>query len=432
MRNRGFKGRLAALLCLLLLTAGGCASGKLQLARQSFYDGRLDYAAQVLEDEAEVSRRDRLLYFMEKGVILHHQKDYARSIRMLRQAADLIDRQEVISASRQTGSLVTSERLTNYKGEYAERLWVHTYLMMNYLLSHDPEGALVEAKQALEVFDTHPDALDGAYFTRALIAHCFEANGEVNGAYIEYKKLARALDDPAPVADRLVMLARRLGFSDEAAKYEKHLSPAQRRAIVKGPGPELILFVSQGRSPVKIPQNIVVPPSIRFSFATYKERTRAYQAPVIYGDCGEMDGLRVKTDLAHVLKASLKERAARIIAKETARVAAKEAISQNIDDEFLEALIRVAFFVLEEPDTRSWQTLPAYWTLIRIPFSPKTKQVPALTIRDFGMAIKLSAFRIIRQYTYFTIREGAAAMGDHERSAEETAEASESGRPAGH
>lgn len=411
MQNRGLNGCLAALSCLFLLAAVGCASGKLKLARQSFYDGRLDYAAQVLEDETEIPRRDRLLYFLEKGVILHHQQDYRQSIQVLREAVDLIERQEVISASRQTGSLVTSERLTYYKGEYAERLWVHTYLMMNYLLINDPEGALVEAKQALEVFDAYPDALEDTYFTRALIAHCFEANNEANSAYIEYKKLARALGNPAPVADRLVMLGRRLGFSDEVAEYKTHLSEAQRRAIEKGPGPELILFVSQGRSPVKIPKNIVVPPSIRFSFATYKERTHTYEAPVIHGADGKMGGIRIKTDIADVLSASLKERAARIIAKETARVAAKEAISQNIDDAFLEVLVRGAFFVMEEPDTRSWETLPAFWTMIRIPISPEQMEFPALTLSNAGMRVALPAFRIVRQYTYFSIRDGELFMG---------------------
>ncbi len=420
MQNLGFNGRWAALFCLLLWAATGCAAGKLQLARQSFYDGRLDYAAQVLGDEAEIPRRDRLLYFLEKGIILHHQKDYAQSIRMLRQAADLIDRQEVISASRQTGSLVTSERLTRYKGEYAERLWVHTYLMMNYLLIHDPEDALVEAKQALEVFDAHPDALEGAYFTRALIAHCFEANNEVNGAYIEYKKLAQALDDPSPVADRLVLLARRLGFYDEAAKYEKYLSPAQRQAVENGPGPAVILFISQGRSPVKIPQNIVAPPSIRFSFATYRERTHTYEAPSIHGADGKMAGIPVKTDIADVLSASLKERAAQIIAKETARVVAKEAISQNINDAFLEVLVRGAFFVLEEPDTRSWQTLPAFWTLIRIPLSPERKKAPALTVQNAATRVTLPAFRISRQYTYFALRDGEPFIGRHGPADEKT------------
>ena len=407
MQVRRFKGRLPGVFfCLLLWVAGGCASGKLQLARQSFYSGRLDHAAAVLADPTEIPRRDRLLYYMEKGVILHHWKDYSQSIRVLRQASDLMGSQEIVSASRQSASLLTSERLTDYKGEYAERLWVHTYLMMNYLLLNAPEDALVEAKQALEVFDAYPDALGSAYFTRALIAHCFEANNEINGAYIEYKKLADALDDPAPVADKLVLLGRRLGFSDEVEKYARHLTSEQRRDIEKGIDREVIFFVSQGRAPVKIPQNIVIPPSIRFSFSTYRERTRMYEVPAVYSAGEKIGGRRVKTDIANALRQSLNERAARIIAKETVRVAAKEGIAQNIDDAFLELIIRGAFFVLEEPDTRCWQTLPAYWTMIRIPLPPGQEEIPALTVRNAGTTQAIPEFRAIRQYTYVALRSG--------------------------
>src|SRR6056297_250060 len=236
-------GFLAA---LFIFAASGCASGKLNLARQSFYGGNLEHAAAVLGDGSEIARRDRLLYFMENGVIAHQQQDYKTSIRMFRQAVALMEDLSVISASRQSGSLVTSERLIRYAGEYAERLWVHTYLMMNYLLVNDPEGALVEARQALDVFSAYPDALKSANFTRALIAHCFEANGEYNSAFIEYKKLAKRLPDPAPVADKLVWLARRLGFADAVKEYSGHMTEAHQQALDKGTGPEILVFVSQG------------------------------------------------------------------------------------------------------------------------------------------------------------------------------------------
>ena len=113
----------------------------------------------------------------KKGAILHHAGDFAGSTKMLLRATTLMREQDIISAGQQTASLVTTEWLTDYKGEYAERLLVHTYLMMNFLLMGDNESALVEAKQALEVYDAFPDACNGDYFTRALIAHCFEALG---------------------------------------------------------------------------------------------------------------------------------------------------------------------------------------------------------------------------------------------------------------
>ncbi|HMA86227.1 MAG TPA: hypothetical protein VKN73_11040, partial [Desulfosalsimonadaceae bacterium] len=153
---------------------------------------------------------------------------------------------------------------------------------------------------------------------------------------------------------------------------------------------------------------------------TYRERTHTYEAPVIHGADGGLAGIRIKTDIASVLSASLKERAAQIIAKETARVVAKEAISQNINDAFLEVLVRGAFFVLEEPDTRSWQTLPAFWTLIRIPLSPERKKAPALTVQNAATRVTLPAFRISRQYTYFALRDGEPFIGRHGPADEKT------------
>ena len=88
---------------------------------------------------------------------------------------------------------MTTEWLTEYKGEYGERLLVHTYQMMNYLLIGKHEDALVEAKQALEIYGKYPSCSND-YFTRALIAHCYEALGEINDAYIEYKKLSQIMN----------------------------------------------------------------------------------------------------------------------------------------------------------------------------------------------------------------------------------------------
>jgi len=407
--DSGYRRRACFLLALFLFAATGCAAGRFDQARQSFYGGRLDHASSVLGDSSEVPGRDRLLYFMEKGVVLHQLGDYAASTRMFRQAVDFINTHELISASRQSGSLLSSERLVRYRGEHAERLWVHTYLMMNYLLQNKPESALVEARQALAVFAEKPDVLAEAHFTRALIAHCFEAMGEINSAYIEYKKLAEALGDPEPVADKLVLLGRRLGFRDEVEKFEGHLSSRMRREIEKGVGPELVIFASQGRAPVKIPHDIVMPPSIRFSFVSYRKRTRSYTPPVIHAADERLSGRQVRTDMAKVLEASLKERAARMMAKESFRAAAKEAVARNIEDDFLEIIVRGFFFVLQEPDTRCWQTLPAYWTMIRVPLPPGRERSPAITIENAGASYDIPVLppeMAGKRFYYFALRNG--------------------------
>ncbi|PIP38855.1 MAG: hypothetical protein COX19_10400 [Desulfobacterales bacterium CG23_combo_of_CG06-09_8_20_14_all_51_8] len=373
-------GTLAArCACLLLLGVGlmlsGCASGSLTRARDAFYSGDAARASEALADPENVGSRDRLLYYMEKGVILHHSGDYQGSADILLDASELIREQDIIRAGQQAASLVTSEWLMDYKGEYAERLLVHTYLMMNFLMLGNHESALVEAKQALEVYDTYPEACDGDYFTRALIAHCFEAVGEINGAYIEYKKLAGVMGDPGPVARKLVDLGNRLGFDDEVAHFRQFLSEPESGTQERPTG-EAIVFLSRGRAPVKVPQNIVLPPSIRFSFVTYEDRGGYFPSPGVGPLAGLREADRVTTDVGAVLRTSLNQRLVQVIAKETARVAAKEAIAHNVKNDNLELLVRIAFFLMEVPDTRCWETLPGSLTLIRAPLFPGENPLP--------------------------------------------------------
>ncbi len=394
------------LVCMLSSVISGCASGKLNQARDAFYSGQLDQAVEALSDREDVPTRDQLLYDMEKGAILHHAGDYQGSIDILLNATALIQEQDVISAGQQTASLVTSEWITDYKGEYAERLLVHTYLMMDFLMLGDAESALVEAKQALEVYDTFPEACSADYFTRALIAHCYEGLNEINGAYIEYKKLAELLPDPSPVARKLCDLGRHLGFDDEVEHFRQFLPEAELKRKGSQAG-ELIIFVSQGESPVKIPHNIVVPPSIRFSFSTYKDRNGYLPPPSVGPLSGAGSSDIISTDVGEILKASLKERLVQVIAKETARVVAKEAIAHNINDDNLELLVRIVFFLMEVPDTRCWETLPAYLTMIRVPLSEGSNRIH---LNIMGQNVTLPQIDVIPGkgsfYHYYSIRNG--------------------------
>ncbi|MFZ2630670.1 MAG: hypothetical protein WA081_05475 [Desulfosalsimonadaceae bacterium] len=378
MKEVSSVGRSVKYWCLLfglsVAVMSGCASAKLQEARSEFYSGNLDQASEALSNPDEISSREQLLFYMEKGVILHYAGQYPESILALREASDLIKKQEIISASRQAASMVTSEWITDYKGEYAERLLVHTYLMMNYLMLGDPESALVEGKQALAVYDQYP-VCSGDFFTRALIAHCFEALGDINGAYIEYKKLAELLPSPELVAEKLCVLGGQLGFDDEVEVYRKSLPESALKPAGTDDFAELIVFAAQGRAPVKVPRNIVLPPSIRFSFATYEDVTDYFYPLFVNSPEGSGSGSIITTDVGQVLKASLNDRLTQIIAKETARVVAKEAIANQMDDPVVELLVRIAFLVMEEPDTRSWETLPAYLTLVRSPLRKGSNRI---------------------------------------------------------
>jgi tetratricopeptide (TPR) repeat protein len=379
-------------LLLLTLLVSGCA-GRLNKAGELFYADRPEESLVVLEKGDWAGQRNQLLFFMEQGLVLHQLGQFQRSADILLQAGALIRKLELLSLHEQAASLVTNEWLLRYKGEYNERLWVHSYLMMNFLLLAEYDSALVEAKQALDIIGRYPEALNGDYFSRALIALCFANVGEDNDAYLVYRRLAEDLPSPTPVAADLVAISSRLGQLDEVEHFRKYL-PAQ---VPSGAG-ELVLFISNGRIATKKPGNVLLPPLIRFSFPYYDEvRTPAVQVDL---QPARSTLPPLSTDLGALAKRALEERKLAIIMKETARVAAKETISQNVGNEHgpaAEALVRISLLLLEEPDTRSWQTLPGRLTLVRVPLAAGTHKL-RLNLHGAGLLrppeVDLPAFEL--------------------------------------
>jgi hypothetical protein len=330
--------RLRYLLLIIFLFASGCISLSLQRARADFFAGNLAGADNALGECVKIPERDRLLCYMEKGIILHYMGDYGASRDILLRASQFVKEQDYISVKDQSTAVMINDLTTTYKGEYAERLWIHTYLMINFLLQGRPDGALVEAKQALELFDEYPDPLEGDLFTRALIALCFENMNQPDSARIEYEKLEKAAGNKAKRPDPLF----------------------------PGKG-ELVLFIAQGRIPAKVSADVVLPPSIRISVPRY-ENSSSYPPADIKVNDTVMRPYIAATDMGEVARESLDKRAAQYLTRQAVRAGAKEAIAQKIgkENEFAEVLARVVLFLLEEADTRSWETLPGNLTLARV------------------------------------------------------------------
>ncbi|PLY00543.1 MAG: hypothetical protein C0624_11940 [Desulfuromonas sp.] len=355
-------GSILYIFLVLSLLLSGCA-GSLNKSAKMFYSGNYDQALEVLDDEDSVGGKSRLLRLMERGVILHRLGNYRESNAELLAAARLIEEFETISASEQLSSMVTSEWVTSYKGEFSERLWVHSYLMMNFLLLGEFDGAQVEARQCLKLLDAYPEVFKSAYYTRALMALSFSVVAEDNDAFLVYRKLSEDLPSPQPVAADLVRLAGRLGQRDEVERFQSQLP----KPLPSGEG-ELVLFVAAGRLPEKKPGNVVLPPSIRFSFPYYTSRRSTPLKITLLPPTPTLP--LISTDLAEVAVNALDERKTQILAKETARVVGKEVIAQSVGNSFgdaAEILTRLSLLLLEEPDTRSWKTLPARLTLVRVP-----------------------------------------------------------------
>ncbi|NLA75186.1 MAG: hypothetical protein GX846_06930 [Deltaproteobacteria bacterium] len=331
--------RLRYTLLLLAFLLSGCAASlPLKKARMDFFSGNLAGADYALGECLEMPERNRLLCYMEKGVILHYMGKYGASRDVLLKASAFVKEQDFISIKDQSTAVMINDLTTTYKGEYSERLWIHTYLMINFLLQEMPDRALVEAKQALEVLEKYPDPLERDLFTRALIALCFENMGQHDSARIEYEKL-------------------------ENASGKKTMRPVP---IASGQG-ELVLFIAQGRIPAKVSTNVILPPSIRISIPRYEDSVSYYPVDIKVNGAVTHPYI-AETDMGEVARESLNDRAAQYLTRQAIRAGAKEAVAQEIGNgnEFAEILARVVLFLLEEADTRSWETLPGSFILARI------------------------------------------------------------------
>jgi hypothetical protein len=326
------------ILFIFIILFAGCSSLSLQRARTEFYSGNFVQADQILKECNEISERTRLLCYAEKGLILHYLEEYEKSTQILLKASQFIQKEDQISISDQSSAIMINDMASTYKGEYCERLWIHTFLMMNFLLLYQYESALVEAKQALEVYNKYPGSLEDDYFTRALIALCFENMNLWDDARIEYEKLTESMGGDY--------------FMPEP--------------ITPGKG-ELVLFIGQGRVPTKVSMDAFVPPSIRISIPRYTDSFMLTPF-TIQSDGRIISFEEIITNLGDVAQKSLNDRAAQYLTRQALRVGVKETIAREIGEssEFGEVVARTILFLLEEADTRSWEILPGGLTLIRI------------------------------------------------------------------
>jgi len=363
----------AAFISAVVLTQGCASSGPLSDARSQFFSGQPEAALATLETES-VANRNRLLADLDRGLIAHTAGEYELSIDAFKSAARIVDELDYISIREQSTSLVTNDWVTAYKGEYSERLWIHSFQMMNFLILDKPESAAVEARQALQVLDEHGDNLKNDWYTRALIAMSFEAAGKADSAHIEYKKLLIETGRDVGLARRAWQNAKRLGRQQDANKFKDLITTSASTAKSKG---ELVVFVQTGSIPHKTSGQIYIDPSLYASFPVYPEIHRSDVKLLVSKDGVDHPADILSVQLVDISRSALAARGSKITAKQVLRIAAKKGVADAVssENEVLGALFSVAFLASEIADTRSWETLPAHASLVQLPMDAGTHTV---------------------------------------------------------
>jgi hypothetical protein len=405
----GAVGTVIALIFSLGLA--GCSG--LRVAEQ--LDRRLetgDFTA-GLEDiekaKGQYAGPNSLLYYFDKGSLEQRAGLYADSSRDLEEGEKLIDAFAVTSVSESVASFLINDTTLSYSGEDFEQVMVNVLKTLNYLCLGDLEGALVEARRVntrlLALSDKYGQAAvyqDDA-FARYLAAFAYEAAGEYNDAYLDYKKAFLdfqwyqkhfGIEVPSFLPDDLLRLSHWLGFDDE---YQDWQGAFQEPGKDFGPRPvkrtEVLLVVFDGLMPRKQTRYVDAPVFdadgspyvLKVAFPVIRPREPVLHSVRVQAEDGTAADGYVVEPLQEIAIANLDQRiglitvkaVARSVAKYTAALAVRRATRTR--DQGLNFLVDVASnvytYATEQADTRCWRTLPNRFGLVRLALSPGVHQL---------------------------------------------------------
>ena len=254
---------LSVVLLLLLSGCGAAYSGYVSGSLNQLEKG--NYEAALGKLEKPTGKTNKLLYHLEKGLILHYQGQYEASNLEFAEAERVSDQLYTRSVSRHVAAMVSNDAVIAYRGEEFELALIHYYRAMNYARLGDRQAALVECRKANQKLEGYAQQAEyelsykNDAFLQYMTGLFFEAEGEWNDAYISYKdalKGYRAYDAafgsqvPHILLIDLARLAGRLGYEDEVAEYTERYQ-LELGELQPVSGGEIVVFVESGFVPRK-------------------------------------------------------------------------------------------------------------------------------------------------------------------------------------
>jgi len=239
----------------------------------------------------------------------------------------------------------------SYRGEDFENVMVNLFMALNYTGLGFREDALVEARKV----DNKLNILNGRYdekqqnvyredaFVRFLMGVLYEAGGEINDAFISYRKAEQIYRTdyqpiysvPAPIflVENLLSTAYALGFFQEAAEIQKryseanHLKPGKKEKLA-----EVFAIHYNGLGPEKVEQNWHIPMPdgyiVKIAYPVFKQQDYQISHAEIFlthRESGETYRFvtQLMEDIGAIAEMNLANRMQRIKGKAIARATSK-------------------------------------------------------------------------------------------------------------
>ncbi|MBW1717158.1 MAG: hypothetical protein JRJ77_15280 [Deltaproteobacteria bacterium] len=373
-----------------------------------------DYASAcklVKESKKTYAKRNAALYYLDEGILLHYAARYKESNLNLSEAESIMDELYTKSLSKEVASFLISDNTIPYRGEDFERAMVNLFMALNYVGLGDWEGALVEARKVdntLSVINSKYDVAkrnvykeDG--FIRYLMGTLYEAEGEINDAFISYRKAEEVyrsdyvpnygVRPPAFLIEDLLAAADAMDFEQEMREIQNAYPHVTFADMAGKTGMAEVLFVHyNGLGPEKVENSLVVPMPdgflVKIAYPIFVKRSyQISHGQITLSNMGSGKSCHFPTvlmeDVTSIAITNLENRINRIKAKAIARATTKYLLSKQAEKSaeerggvmaglLVKMTANIASAATEQADVRHWRLLPAEIRVGRAVIAPGT------------------------------------------------------------
>lgn len=295
-------------LCLLAtLVIVSCASytEEVREVRSLYRQGSYERALKKLDElSLKEESKNRLLYRLEKAMILDRLGKGDEARKLLLEADKIVDELYTTSITKTAASFIVNDSSTDYEGEDFEKVAIHTQLALSFLGEGQLQQARVEAKainSRLQEINQKYDAdsknrYQNDAFALYLSGLIFEAKGEWDDAIIDYRKALELCETGyrpfyvGPVPEGLIkslyhlaekrnrreiVAAIQTKYPTQIASIKKSQSPQSAEARGSEQMGSLAVIHEVGHVAVKVNHEFVLPIAgqiVRFSFPVISKK----------------------------------------------------------------------------------------------------------------------------------------------------------------
>lgn len=341
----------------------------------------------------------------EKGRVYFLNQQYAQSQTVFELSDIAVQRQQeqaVISLSSTAtsiGALAVNDNLSEYVPADYELGFLHLYLGLNYLHNNQLEEALVEMRCANQVQEQarktrqaeleraqqelrgkgvspnlgsilaqYPDAgaklqaVQNGYLFY-LSALLYEAENDLNSAYVDYRRALAVAGDNQAVIDGTLRVAQRLGMREDFRQLTQRYGQPKKLTAQQG---RVIIIEEQGVVDRRQGWRLSLPLSdsrgntALYSLALpYYASSRQQTFPPLRLN-QQVLAEKQLADVHLMAQQDLSERIPMMVVRQALRVVVKDQVRKEStqSDGIGNLIFNVLNTLIEQPDTRSWLTLP--------------------------------------------------------------------------